>query len=66
MNLGIGYRWRRTSIELDILNLLNSKDHDIDYFYASRLNGEPEGGIEDVHYHPVEPRTFRVKMDYRF
>ncbi len=66
MNFGLGYRWRHTGLELNILNLLDSKDHDIDYFYASRLNGEPEEGIEDVHYHPVEPRTVRLKVDYRF
>ncbi|MES2674917.1 MAG: TonB-dependent receptor [Pseudomonadota bacterium] len=66
VNLGVGYRWRHTSIELDILNLLDSKDHDIDYAYASRLDAEPPEGIEEVHYHPVEPRTLRMKIDYRF
>jgi hypothetical protein len=66
INFGLGYRWAFTSMELDILNALNSLDHDIDYFYSSRLNGEPAEGIEDIHYHPVEPRTLRLKIDYRF
>ena len=38
----------------------DSDDHDIDYFYASRLPGEPEEGIEDLHYHPVEPEMFAL------
>jgi len=66
VNLGVGYKWQAFSIELDALNLLNSRDHDIDYFYASRLSGEPEEGVEDLHYHPVEPRTLRVKAEYKF
>ncbi|RYZ79520.1 MAG: TonB-dependent receptor, partial [Moraxellaceae bacterium] len=66
LNLGVGYRWQAFSLELDALNLLDSNDHDIDYFYASRLQGEPEEGVEDLHYHPVEPRTLRVKAEYRF
>ena len=29
-------------------NVSNSKADDIDYFYATRLAGEPAGGIEDA------------------
>jgi hypothetical protein len=49
-----------------VLNLLNSRDHDITYFYASRLPGEPAGGVEDIHFHPVEPRTVRLYLTYKF
>jgi hypothetical protein len=28
---------------------------------ANRLEG-----VDDIHYHPVEPRTIRVKAEYRF
>ena len=66
VNFGLGYRFSYTSVELEILNLLDSDDHDIDYFYPSRLTGEPDEGIEDNHYHPVEPRTLRLKIDYKF
>ena len=48
------------------LNLFDSDDNDIDYYYASRLPGEPTEGIEDYHFHPVEPRTFRVYLGYLF
>ncbi len=65
-NLGLGYRWNTFEFELDILNAFDSLDHDIDYFYASRLQGESDEGVEDLHFHPVEPRTFRVKLAYHF
>jgi len=48
------------------LNIFDSKDHDIDYFYESRLPGEPAEGVEDLHYHPVEPRMVRVSVSYHF
>lgn len=66
LNAAIGRRWNDWSLELDILNLLDSRDHDIDYFYASRLPGEPIGGVEDVHYHIFEPRSFRVRLTRKF
>jgi len=51
---------------LEVLNALDSDDHDIDYFYASRLQGEPSEGVEDLHFHPVEPRTVRVTFNLRY
>ncbi len=59
-NLRAGYRRPQWSVKVDVLNLLDSNDHDIDYFYASRLPGEPSGGVEDFHYHILEPRTVRI------
>lgn len=66
LNLRAGYHAARWSLYLDVLNLLNSAGHDIDYYYASRLPGEPAAGVEDVHFHPVEPRSFRVYLELRF
>lgn len=66
LNLGLGYIWRDLSLELEIHNLLDTDAHDIDYYYASRLPGEPAEGIDDLHYHPAEPRTLRTKVEYRF
>jgi hypothetical protein len=56
----------RVGLYLDVFNLLDSADHDIDYFYASRLRGEPAEGVGDIHYHPFEPRNVRVSLRYRF
>ena len=66
VNLRAGYQYRDWIFRADVLNLLDSDDHDIDYWYASRLPGEAAGGVEDVHYHPLEPRTVRFSVGYPF
>ena len=38
------------------LHLLDTKASDIDYFYTSRLPGEPADGVNDIDTHPAEPR----------
>lgn len=66
-NLRLGYRKADWTVKADVLNLTDSDDHDIDYFYASRLASEPAGvATEDIHYHVIEPRTVRVSLGYRF
>ena len=66
LNFRVGKRWQQFGVSLDLLNALDSRDHDIDYFYASRLAGEPEDGIEDNHYHPLEPRSVRLTARWNF
>jgi hypothetical protein len=51
-------RWK---INVDVFNLLNSQAHDIDYYYASQLRGEA-APVNDIHFHPVEPRSFRIAL----
>ncbi|MEZ5570099.1 MAG: TonB-dependent receptor [Halioglobus sp.] len=66
VNLALGYGTGSWQVQLDALNLLDSDDHDIDYFYASRLPGEAAEGIEDIHYHVFEPRQLRLYLSYSF
>jgi hypothetical protein len=47
-----------------VLNLLDAAEYDIQYYYPSRLQGEPAGGVEDVHFHPVEPRQVRISVGW--
>jgi outer membrane receptor protein involved in Fe transport len=54
--------WR---LRLDIFNLFNSQTNDVAYFYESRLPGEPNG-VQDVHFHPNQPRCVRLSLSYRF
>lgn len=49
-----------------MFNLFDRKASDIDYFYASRLKGEPAEGVNDLHFHPVEPRSFHVTLSSHF
>ena len=53
-------------VSLQVFNLFDREDSDIQYFYASRLAGEPAEGIEDVHFHPLERRSGRVIVAWRF
>lgn len=53
---------QRYSANLRVLNVLDGDDHDITYFYESRLPGEPAGGVADYHFHPVEPRQVRLTL----
>jgi outer membrane receptor protein involved in Fe transport len=53
-------------ITADIFNLLNASVSDIDYYFTSRLPGEPLSGIDDIHSHPAVPRTLRVSLNVAF
>jgi outer membrane receptor protein involved in Fe transport len=56
----------RVRLMFEGFNLFDSKVADIDYFYTSRLPGEPLEGVDDVHTHPSIPRTGRVALEVRF
>ena len=65
-NLRVGYKLdARTRIVADVFNLFNRKASDIDYFYASQLRGEA-APVNDIHFHPVEPRTVRMTLTHAF
>ena len=65
-NLALGWLMDDWQVQLDILNIFDSNDHDIDYFYPSRLAGEPANGYEDIHYHIFEPRQIRFYLSKEF
>ncbi len=66
VNLGVAFRRESYSIRLDAFNLFDSDDVDISYYYPSRLPGEPVEGVDDIHFHPLEPRTLRLSLSYFF
>ena len=61
-HLSLGWAGQRYALRADVLNLFDSDDRDIEYFYASRLAGEPLEGVEDRHFHRFEPRQLRVTL----
>ena len=102
VNLRLAKKLGSVELGLDVLNLLNSKDNDITYFYESRLPNEWQreraevahgglsvksssssderlersahftyppllvpAGVEDVHFHPLEPRMVRFTVNVR-
>jgi outer membrane receptor protein involved in Fe transport len=61
-DLQLGYQQpRRWLLALDIFNLLNVKWNDIEYYYVSRLRGEPAPAA-DFAIHPGVPRTIRARF----
>jgi hypothetical protein len=66
LNGRVGYRIsRNVRVDFEGFNLANRRDSAIDYYYASRLPGEA-AAVDDNHYHPIEPRSFRVNLSYHF
>ena len=65
-SLALGWSDDSWRVQVDVLNLLDSDDHDVDYYYASRLPGEPADGVEDRHYHVFEPRQVRAYIGFSF
>ena len=61
----VGTRVGRVALAADVLNLLDSDAADVSYFYASRLPGEPAAGVDDLHIHPVPPRSVRLTASVR-
>ncbi|PWT83581.1 MAG: TonB-dependent receptor [Blastocatellia bacterium] len=67
VNLEGGYRLAKdVKIRLDVFNVLNVRNSDIDYYYASRLPGEPAGGVNDIHFHPTLARNARISLVFGF
>ncbi|MCC6244586.1 MAG: TonB-dependent receptor plug domain-containing protein [Gemmatimonadaceae bacterium] len=64
VNGALGTTVGRARVQASVFNLLGGSGRDIQYFYASRVAGEPSGGVEDVHYHPVEPRQLRLSVSF--
>ena len=53
-------------LQIDVLNLLDVQTNQIEYYYLSRLPGEPMGGVADRHIHPAEPLAVRLTLAARF
>ena len=65
VNMGIYKDIGPVRLSLDILNLLDSKDADITYFFESQLPGEATP-VPDIHLKPVEPRQIRGSLAINF
>lgn len=67
VNLETGYKVaKNVRLALDVFNLLNARNSDIDYYYGSRLPGEPLVGVNGIHFHPTLPRTARINLMFAF
>jgi len=64
VNLELGYRWRQWRLTAGLYNAFDARDNDITYYYESRLPGEV-APVQDVHFHPAEPRSIRLTVEFR-
>ncbi len=67
LNLEAGYRFtpRHEDQRRAAQRTWTRRANDITYFYESQLRGEAEP-VEDIHFHPVEPRTLRASVSVKF
>lgn len=66
VNFRIGYALNENlSLAVDVLNLFDSSDHDVEYFYESQLPGELTP-VADRHFHIFEPRAARLNLELKF
>jgi hypothetical protein len=65
LNLGAGIKRKYYKLEIDVFNLLGSRNNDIAYAYESAY---PNGSqtINGVMSHPVEPRMVRGTITVNF
>ena len=68
LNAQVRYRFNRTwTLTAEILNVLDRRDHDIDYAYESRVRpSDPDPTGSTRHFHPVEPIQARFAISARF
>ena len=71
LNLAAGYPLARNfTLKAEILNLLNAKYNDAEYYSQSRLKGEAagpdQGGTDDHMVHPGEPMSARLALIANF
>ena len=66
LNGRMGYKFNpKLKLELEGFNLTNRRDSAIDYYYASQLKGEA-AAVNDIHFHPIESRSFRLTLVANF
>lgn len=61
-------RYRRGPIEVafQVENLFDSDWEAAEFFFPSRLPGEPAGGVDDLHFVPGNSRNFRGWISFYF
>ena len=67
VNSQVGYKFvAGMRLFCEVFNMFNVAVDDIDYYYTSRLPGEPAAGVNDIHFHPTEARSVRLGIIYNY
>ena len=60
------YRYKAFEAFLSVENLTNTDWREAQFFFTSRLPGEPAGGGGDIHYTPGAPRSYLGGVAWHF
>ena len=60
------YRYKNFEAFLSVENLTNTDWREAQFFFTSRLAGEPAAGVNDIHYTPGNPRSFLGGIAWHF
>lgn len=63
INVRVAYNIGDWIFSAEVINVFDAEDNDSAYFYESALQGA--SGIEDVHFHPVEPLSVRFSVRWQ-
>ncbi len=66
-NMRVGYNFTpKIRMQLDVFNLFNVATNDIEYYYESFIPGVIPAPENAIHFHPAEPRQFRLTFIANF
>jgi outer membrane receptor protein involved in Fe transport len=60
------YRWRAFEAFVSVENLTNVEWREAQFFFTSRLRGEPAAGADDIHFTPGTPRMVLGGLAWHF
>lgn len=63
-DLTLNYRYRNLEFFTIVENIFDNNYREAQFVNPSRLPGEPEGGVEDIHFVAGNPFTFRAGITY--
>jgi outer membrane receptor protein involved in Fe transport len=66
LNSTTRYRYKSFEAFFTVENLTNTDWREAQFFFTSRLRGEPAAGIGDIHFTPGTPRSFFGGIAYHF
>lgn len=65
-NVTARYRYKAVEAFASVENLANVEWREAQFFFTSRLRGEPAEGVPDIHFTPGTPRTVLGGLALRF
>jgi outer membrane receptor protein involved in Fe transport len=60
------YRYRNFEAFVAVENLFDVDYREAQFFFTSRLRGEPAAGVDDIHFTPGQPRAISGGIAWRF